>query len=191
MIQADRVYITPPTNTPVDTTRRRFLAVAAVGSLVGAGSLAAAAMAPDVPKAITSPPASPALRDAIRALDHAHTSLKIAQAANEEAEAIWTDWERQHPQPASKRGRRRWTRRADIERIALTSKPWQALMRAELVFARAQCVVALVPITGPADLHGMAVASAKFDRVELDRGNRSPIGLMVATEIALGSAVQS
>jgi hypothetical protein len=29
MAKADCVYITPPTNTPVDTTRRRFLAVAA------------------------------------------------------------------------------------------------------------------------------------------------------------------
>jgi hypothetical protein len=149
-------------------------------------------MDPSVPKAVTVSQASRALRDAIRALDHAHTSLMIAQAANEEAEAIWTDWEPQHPEPASKRGRRRWIRRANIERQALTSKPWQALMRAELVFATAQCEVALVPIiTGPADLHGMAVASAKYDRVELARGNRSPIGLMVATELALGSAVQS
>jgi len=39
-----------------DPTRRRFLTVAAVGSVVGAGSLAAAAMAPnDVPKAVTVP----------------------------------------------------------------------------------------------------------------------------------------
>jgi hypothetical protein len=37
-------------------------------------------------------------------------------------------------------------------------------MRAELVFATAQCEVTLVPITGPADLHGMAVASATYER---------------------------
>jgi hypothetical protein len=50
MTQADRVHSTPPTNTPVDTTRRRFLTVAAIGSMVGAGSLAFAATAPnDVP----------------------------------------------------------------------------------------------------------------------------------------------
>jgi hypothetical protein len=65
MIQADRVYITPPTNTyaidhpmmfpPRDPTRRRFLAVAAVASAVGAGTLAAAARAPDVPQAVTMP----------------------------------------------------------------------------------------------------------------------------------------
>src|SRR5882672_4713285 len=41
---------------PVDPMRRRFLTVAAVGSMVGAGSLAAAAMTPnDVPQAVTVP----------------------------------------------------------------------------------------------------------------------------------------
>ena len=56
MTQADSVHSTPPTNTPVDTTRRRFLTVAAVGSIVGAGSLAAVAMTPsDVPQAVTVP----------------------------------------------------------------------------------------------------------------------------------------
>lgn len=51
MTQADRVLSTPPTNTPIDTTRRRFLTVVAVGRIIGAGSLAAAAMASnDVPR---------------------------------------------------------------------------------------------------------------------------------------------
>jgi hypothetical protein len=41
---------------PVDPTRRRFLITAAAGSIVGAGSLAAAAAAPnDVPAAVTTP----------------------------------------------------------------------------------------------------------------------------------------
>jgi hypothetical protein len=44
MIQADSVLSTPPTNTPVDTTRRRFLAVAA-----------AAMASSDVPFAVTVP----------------------------------------------------------------------------------------------------------------------------------------
>jgi hypothetical protein len=56
MAQADRVLSTPPINTPVDTTRRRFLAVAAFASVAGAGSLATAAMVPnDVPQAVTLP----------------------------------------------------------------------------------------------------------------------------------------
>jgi hypothetical protein len=67
MTQANSVYITPPTNTsaidhpmmfpPRDPTRRRFLAVAAVASAVGAGTLAAAAaMDPSVPVAVTVRP---------------------------------------------------------------------------------------------------------------------------------------
>jgi hypothetical protein len=60
MTQADCVYITPPTNTPVDTTRRRFLAIAA-----GAGSLAAVALAP-----ATAGPAT--LHDPVFGLIEAH-----------------------------------------------------------------------------------------------------------------------
>jgi hypothetical protein len=66
MLQADSVLSTPPTNTskidhtmmfpPRDPTRRRFLAVAAVASVVSAGTLAAAAaMDPSVPAAVTMP----------------------------------------------------------------------------------------------------------------------------------------
>src|SRR5882672_937800 len=41
---------------PVDPTRRRFLTVAAIGSVLGSGSLGFAAAAPnDVPKAVTMP----------------------------------------------------------------------------------------------------------------------------------------
>jgi len=95
MTQATRVYITPPTNTsaidhpmmfpPVDPSRRRFLAVAAVGSFVGAGSLAAAAMAPpNVPQAVTTPvpskpdPAFVLIADK-RAADIAHGEAIDAQ----------------------------------------------------------------------------------------------------------------
>jgi hypothetical protein len=118
----------------------------------------------DVQKAVTVPHgcASPALCDAFRALDKAHKALICAQADNEEAEAMWTDWQRIHPQPRSNRATRKWIKKGSAYHQRLTSPSWQALIRAELVFATAQCEVALVPITGPADLHGMAVASAKF-----------------------------
>ncbi|WP_426533638.1 hypothetical protein [Bradyrhizobium sp. McL0615] len=79
MTQADRVHSTPPTNTsalPAYPTRRRFLTVAAIGSMVSAGTLAAAAFTPnDVPQAVTVPPASPELRAAIHRLDEAHAKL--------------------------------------------------------------------------------------------------------------------
>jgi hypothetical protein len=91
-----------------------------------------------------------------------------------------------------RRGRKRWWKKATAHREALVSKPWNALMRAELVFALAQIDVASVPVTGPADLHAMADCSVTYDRVELARGNRAPIAIMVADEIfKRGSAVQS
>lgn len=75
MTQADRVLSTPPTNTsalPADPTRRRFLTVAAVGSMVSAGSLAAAAFTPnDIPQAVPSASSSAALRAAIGRLAEA------------------------------------------------------------------------------------------------------------------------
>jgi hypothetical protein len=95
MTQADSVLSTPPTNTsaidhpmmfpPVDPTRRRFLAVAAVASAVGAGSLAVAAATPsDVPAAVTVPrhsrpdPAFALIADK-RAADIAHGEAIDAQ----------------------------------------------------------------------------------------------------------------
>jgi hypothetical protein len=51
MIEADRVLSTPPTNTPVDTTRRRLLAVAAGASVASVGTLAVAAMPTALPAA--------------------------------------------------------------------------------------------------------------------------------------------
>ena len=46
MTQADRVHSTPPTNTPIDTRRRHFLAIAAGASVATVGALTAGAMLP-------------------------------------------------------------------------------------------------------------------------------------------------
>jgi hypothetical protein len=46
MTRADRVHSTPPTNTPIDSKRRRFLAVAAGASIASVGTLAVAAAMP-------------------------------------------------------------------------------------------------------------------------------------------------
>ena len=51
MAKADRVYITPPINTPVDTTRRHFLLA------VGGGS--AAMLAATIPGPAATAPAGP------------------------------------------------------------------------------------------------------------------------------------
>src|SRR5450631_4627879 len=95
MAKADSVLSTPPTNTsaidhpimfpPRDPTRRRFLAVAAVASAVGSGTLAAAAaMDPSIPAAVTMPrPSRPdpafALIAEKRAADIAHGEAIDAQ----------------------------------------------------------------------------------------------------------------
>jgi hypothetical protein len=86
MAKADRVYITPPINTPIDTTRRRFIAVAAFASVAGAGSLAAAAMAPKgVPQALTLPNGSGFQADPIYEVIERHR-----KAAREHTEAVNT-----------------------------------------------------------------------------------------------------
>jgi len=64
---------------PVDPTRQRYLTVAAAASAVGAGTLAAAAMAPDVPKAVTAPIG----QDPIHAVIERHR-----KAAREHIEAV-------------------------------------------------------------------------------------------------------
>jgi hypothetical protein len=91
MAKADSVLSTPPTNTsaldhpmmfpPRDPTRRRFLAVAAVASAVGAGTLAAAtAMDPSIPAAVTTPrPSSP---DPVFGLIEAHRKAHAAHVAS-------------------------------------------------------------------------------------------------------------
>jgi hypothetical protein len=91
MAKADSVYITPPTNTsatdhpmmfpPRDPTRRRFLAVAAVASVVSAGTLAAAtAMDPSVPAAVTMPRHS--RPDPVFGLIEAHRKAHAAHVAS-------------------------------------------------------------------------------------------------------------
>ena len=91
MTQADSVLSTPPTNTsaidhpmmfpPRDPTRRRFLAVAAVASVVSAGTLAAAtAMDPSVPAAVTMPRHS--RPDPVFGLIEAHRKAHAAHVAS-------------------------------------------------------------------------------------------------------------
>jgi hypothetical protein len=73
MAQADCVLSTPPTNTPVDPTRRRFLTVAAIGSIADAGSLAFAAAAPnDVPQAVTNASPNSVKHDPMFGMIEAH-----------------------------------------------------------------------------------------------------------------------
>jgi hypothetical protein len=143
---------------PRDPTRRRFLAVAAVSSIVAGGSLA---VAESVSQAVALSSASPsaALLSAVAELARAHAGLLAAEAKNDAAEDVLNAWQRSHPVPKSKRAKRKWVKKFDAYHRKITPEGWQALMAAELVFADAQCAVALVSIESAADLHGIVVAS--------------------------------
>ncbi len=75
---------------PVDPTRRRFLTVAAVGSIVGAGSLAFAAAAPnDVPQAVTNASPNSLQRDPMFGMIEAHRKAdRDHEAALDEQERL-------------------------------------------------------------------------------------------------------
>jgi hypothetical protein len=89
MIKADCVFSTPPTNTPIDTTRRRFLAVSAGASVASVGTLTVAAMpgaAPDSTACAVDPiyAAIEAHRKADAVADAAFAeSSRLYQLANE------------------------------------------------------------------------------------------------------------
>jgi len=74
MPKATCVHSTPPTNTPIDPTRRRFLAVSAGASIASVGTLAMAAMP------ATAPDDGACAADPIFAAIEAHR--KAAAAAN-------------------------------------------------------------------------------------------------------------
>jgi len=103
---------------PVDTTRRRFLAVAAVASVVSAGTLAAAtAMDPNVPAAVTMPRHS--VPDPIYDVIEAH---RKAVLEHNDAERI---------QFAFDAGGKTGERREEYDRlVALDNVAWGALTEA-------------------------------------------------------------
>src|SRR6266852_6268651 len=78
------------TTAPIDPTRRRFLTVAAVGSIVGAGSLAFAAAAPnDVPQAVTNASPNSLQRDPMFGMIEAHRKAdRDHEAALDEQERL-------------------------------------------------------------------------------------------------------
>ncbi len=130
MTQADSVLSTPPTNTsaidhpimfpPRDPTRRRFLTVAAVASVVSAGSLAAAAaIDQSVPQAVTVglKPGSAATPDPIYDVIEQHR-----KAAREHIEAVRIQF------AYEEHGGIQGERREEYERlVALTDVAWGAM----------------------------------------------------------------
>jgi hypothetical protein len=92
MTQADSVHSTPPTNTsatnppgPVDTTRRRFITIAAGASIISVGSLAAVAMP------ISATPVSDAPIDPIYAAIERHKAAGIVWDAAVDVRSHFND----------------------------------------------------------------------------------------------------
>ena len=72
MTQADSVYITPPTNMPVDKTRRRFLITAAGASAMSIGSLAASTIREPSVSCLVERTFAPIIQDPVFGLIEAH-----------------------------------------------------------------------------------------------------------------------
>ena len=176
MIQADCVHSTPPTNTPIDTTRRRILTIAG-------GAFAAAAALPS-PARASGP--SLALLGALEALESSRGRLEDSRAAYCAACAHVDRWEAENPKPASKKGLRRWLKRASKYCDAVSAEHWQNVLIAEVDFHHAQEAVAAIKCTGPADLRLMIEASVVHDSRQLSITNRAPIARAVVRAIAGG-----
>jgi hypothetical protein len=128
----------------------------------------------------------------MRRLVKAHDALIGAKATNEEADAIFADWEAKNPKPASKRGTRKWLSRGCAYHARVTAPAWQAMREAEKTFAEAQAAVAGVPVASAADVQALIACSVIYDEVELCRHNRAPIARVVVQEyLRLGKAVQA
>jgi hypothetical protein len=125
---------------------------------------------------------SPALRTAARALDDAHERLKAASAANDSADALFETWERENPGPESKRGKRRWIKKANAYHRRVMANSWQVLMDAESDFQAAQIAVAKVPATSLGELQCKAALAFVYDEVPLARKNSAPIARVAAFE---------
>lgn len=176
---------------PVDPTRRRFLTVAAVGSMAGAGTLAAAALTPnDVPQAVTIPPArpdttkaGPELRAAVIAIGDANDALTAALAVLEAGVATVNQWEQENPQPTSNPGKRRWAKKYRAYSNATTEKLWEAVVDAEQDFKAAQVTLAKIKPADQNELYLMVVAALLYDRVKLTYTGREAI---ISYGVAMG-----
>jgi hypothetical protein len=208
MTQADRVHSTPPTNTsannqpvPVDPTRRRFLSHAAGVAAAGGTALALATIQPAAALATPAIPldpshASPALRDATRALDAASEVWKAAKADFVAEDLKAHGWQDANPEPKGRRAKKRhWARwRKERDRTAIHAV-WQAQRSAEDDFNAALVVVARIAPRDMAELALKACIASVYEDgefFELLCGNSSPIARSVAGSlIQLSKAVTS
>jgi hypothetical protein len=192
MAQATRVLSTPPLNTPISqvdaTSRRRFLSQAA-GVAAGGAVLALATVSPQpavaAPTGALDPAsASPALHDAVCALDDAGEAWKTAKAAYVAEDLKAYEWRQANPEPKDRRAKKkygaRWRKNRDQSSILAK---WEAQLAAEDAFSAALIAVARI---APRDMAELAIKASLTvvyedgDFLELLRGNSAPIARSVA-----------
>jgi hypothetical protein len=158
-------------------SRRGFLSLAAGAAIVPATMAIPATANP------WEGPYSPALVDASLVLHAAHEALQAAGVVYEAANAKAEAWERQHPQPKSRRGTRKWIQKAGKVHEAIVRPRWLDLLTAEQAFADAQVAFANVKPANEHDLSMMACHAVIYDEVELARRNTAPISRVVARDL--------
>jgi hypothetical protein len=154
-------------------SRRGFLALTA-------GAVAVPTMAIAAPASPLQGPYSPALVDASRALQDADESRKAAKAVYDVASAKASQWERQHPAPKSRKGIRKWLKKAGKVNDALVRPSWLELLSAEQAFSDAQKAFAKIPPADERDLMMMACHAVIYDEISMTRWNVAPISRVVA-----------
>jgi hypothetical protein len=169
---------------PRETTRRNFLAQAA-SAATGGTVLAVAAVAPARTEPAPRPApdgtkASPALKEAVQALDDAHEALKVAKAANYADDLKVEAWQEANPKPMSKRGGKRWDRKFFAYQHDVTEESWEAMLAAEGRFRAAQYNVAKIRPADENELMLMAAVAAIYDKVRLTNGQVAIISYQVA-----------
>jgi hypothetical protein len=121
---------------------------------------------------------------ALDVLEAARARLEESRVAYRAACTKIDRWEAANPQPASKRGKRRWLKRESAYCYAVSGEQWQDVLCAEVDFHRAQEAVAAIECAGPADLQLMIDASTAHDSRQLSILNRAPIARPVVAHIA-------
>jgi hypothetical protein len=143
--------------------------------------------------ATAAPSARPSVSDAYREarenLKLAHDNLKAAQAGVARGEAIVEAWERDNPEPTSRRGLKKWNRKwREVAFAPVITATWDLFGAAEKGFVAAQMALAEIPATNRAELVLKAALATKYDAVALNIGRTAVISFTVARDVALQAA---
>jgi hypothetical protein len=130
------------------------------------------------------PRRQPRYSGAVEDLAAVRARLEAARACYAVACRQIDRWEAENPKPASKRGTRRWLKRASKFSDAVSAERWQNVLIAESDFIHAQEAVAAIECAGPPDLRLLIEASAAHDGRQLSIINRAPIARAVVAYIA-------